>query len=111
MLIFFCSLFFATTIIGSILMLVFFGPPTKPGCGINTYFIVVNLVLVLVHSITAILPKIQEATPRSGVFQSSVLGVYTTYLIASAIASQPSIDGFQCGTVSHTGGDPGKLVL
>lgn len=97
----FCGAFYTTTLVGSILMMIYFGPPAKADCGLNTYFVVLNLLLLIVHSVVAILPRIQESTPKSGIFQSSILGIYTTYLITSAIASEPSDDGFNCGLTDN----------
>lgn len=49
------------------------------------------------------LPVIQEHTPKSGLFQSSLLSIYTTYLTASALASEPSEGEFQCGLSADAG--------
>jgi hypothetical protein len=92
-----CALFYMLVLAGSTVMLVFFGPPRKLGCQSNTVLIGVNLVLSLVHSVLSILPRIQEHTPRSGLFQSAFLSMYTTYLIMSAISSLPPEADIRCG--------------
>ena len=101
----FCAAFFAVTVAGSILLFFFFGPPNKPGCSLNTYLVAVNLVLSLVHSVVSVLPVIQEQTPRSGLFQSAFLSVYTTYLVASSIASQSKESELMCGLGSGGGNE------
>jgi hypothetical protein len=70
---------------------------SKSGCGNNVFFITFNLILTILSTIISVLPKVQEANPRSGIFQSGILGLYTTYLIGSAIAGQPNNIEFSCG--------------
>jgi len=55
----------------------------------NKAFISVNLILCILVSIVSILPKIQEAQPRSGLLQSSFITLYTMYLTWSAMANEP----------------------
>lgn len=66
------------------------------GCSINVFFITFNLIIVIGMSILSVLPKIQENNPRSGIFQAAVLGLYITYLVGSAVASQPTTADFSC---------------
>ena len=86
---------------------------TKSGCGINVAFVTINLILVILQSIISIHPKIQENNPRSGIFQSSIMGLYTTYLVGSAISSEPNIsNGFSCTFVAPGEQSPlSKIVL
>ncbi|KAI3653885.1 hypothetical protein MP228_001832 [Amoeboaphelidium protococcarum] len=101
MLIGFCVTFYLISLVGTVLMFIYYGPPNKPQpCALNSYFVSMNLILILVHSITSVLPKIQEYSPKSGLFQSSILGAYTTYLTASALISQPNQADFQCNANS-----------
>jgi hypothetical protein len=61
-------------------------------CESNNWFVSVNLVFSILHTIIAVSPKVQENNPKSGLMQSSILMLYTTYLVASAIISQPKTD-------------------
>ena len=59
------------------------------GCALNKFFISFNMILCIVVSVVAILPKVQEYQPRSGLLQSSVVSLYTLYLTWSAMSNQP----------------------
>ncbi|KAI8904778.1 serine incorporator/TMS membrane protein [Gorgonomyces haynaldii] len=60
------------------------------GCQLNQFFISFNLVLCLIVSIAAISPPVQEANPKSGLAQAAMVAIYATYLVASAITSEPA---------------------
>nr|CAG4647102.1 EOG090X07ET [Megafenestra aurita]SVE92432.1 EOG090X07ET [Megafenestra aurita] len=62
---------------------------TSDGCGLHKFFISFNLILCILVSVVAILPKVQEYQPRSGLLQSSVVSLYTLYLTWSAMSNQP----------------------
>jgi hypothetical protein len=95
------GLFYALVVIFSSILYAFFA--SKPGCGINIFFISFNLLIIIGISIVSILPKIQEENPRSGIFQSAILSLYTTYLVGSAIGSQPNDDSFSCRSLAAAG--------
>ncbi|KAL5526630.1 TMS1 [Sanghuangporus sanghuang] len=57
------------------------------GCTLNQFFISFNLVLCIIITILCIHPAIQEANPRSGLAQSSMVAIYCTYLITSAVGN------------------------
>jgi len=57
------------------------------GCTLNRFFISINLALCIVVSIVCIHPSIQEANPRSGLAQASMVAIYCTYLTMSAVAN------------------------
>lgn len=101
----FCTSFYALAFIGSALMLAYFGPPMKMGCAMNTTFVAVNIVLSVMHTVVAVAPMVQERTPRSGLFQSAVLSAYSTYLVASSIASQDPESEVRCGLETAKGND------
>lgn len=61
-----------------------------------------NIALVLALSIGAILPKVQEANPRSGLLQAAILSAYITYVVGSALASEPNNDSFSCSEPTGT---------
>ncbi|KAJ3056436.1 hypothetical protein HK097_006927 [Rhizophlyctis rosea] len=71
---------------------------------ISVFFITFNLFLCITQSFIAVVPAIQSRNPRSGLVQASVISVYNTYLIASAVVNNP----MQCGALPSTpGGDTG----
>jgi hypothetical protein len=82
------SLAFSLTV--TVLMYVFFG---QEGCRLNQFFISFNLVLMAIACGLAIHPSIQEANSRSGLAQAGMVAAYTTYLVASAIVSEPILEG------------------
>jgi len=47
------------------------------------------MILCIGVSVVAVLPKVQEHQPRSGLLQSSVVSLYTLYLTWSAMSNQP----------------------
>jgi len=61
-------------------------------CQENVGFITINLIAIFVISAMSIHPKVQEANPKSGILQSSLIGAYSTYLIFSSIMSNPEKD-------------------
>nr|CAB3265985.1 serine incorporator 5-like [Phallusia mammillata] len=84
---FFTFLFFAGSITGFILMIVYY--TDSIGCATNKAFIGVNFSLLIIVSFMAISPKVQKHQPKSGLLQASVVATYVTYLTYSAIASAP----------------------
>lgn len=59
---------YLTVITFTVLLFVFFA--SNAGCDLNRFFIAFNLVWVLLLTGASILPKVQEANPRSGIFQA-----------------------------------------
>ncbi|XP_058859728.1 serine incorporator 1-like [Acipenser ruthenus] len=75
------------SIVAIVLLYVFY---TKPeGCIENKFFISFNMLFCIAASITSVLPKVQEAQPRSGLLQSSIITLYTMYLTWSAMTNEP----------------------
>lgn len=66
----------------TILLYVFFA---GNGCGLNQFFITLNLILCLILTFLCVSPSVQDANPRSGLAQSSMVSAYCTYLITSAV--------------------------
>lgn len=58
-------------------------------CGLNKFFITSNIILSVIASGVSILPNVQEAQPKSGLLQSSIVSLYVTYLTWSALANSP----------------------
>ena len=77
---------YIASIIVTIFMYIWFG---SSECKLNQFFISFNLVLFVITSVTSIIPSVQEANPKSGLAQSAMVAIYSTYLIASAISSEP----------------------
>lgn len=59
-------------------------------CQMNIWLITINLLACFVVTFMAVHPRVQEANPDSGILQASMVCVYTTYLILSALMSEPS---------------------
>eukprot|EP00732_Lithocolla_globosa_P002028 Lithocolla_globosa_v1_NODE_1190_length_2778_cov_35.847977.p1 type:complete len:440 gc:universal NODE_1190_length_2778_cov_35.847977:1282-2601(+) len=97
--------FFICVIVGTVLLYVYF--TGQEGCGINVFFITFNLFLCILVSIVAVSPLVQQANPRSGLLQAAIISVYATYVVASAIASepndQPSLEDDSNGSSSFQG--------
>lgn len=75
---------FAVMIAGYVIMYIFFTE-----CTMNVTLITIAILSVCFVTILSIIPKLQEKNPRSGLFQSAVVGGFATYLIASAILAEP----------------------
>ncbi|XP_067014200.1 probable serine incorporator isoform X2 [Anabrus simplex] len=78
---------YALALTGIVLLYVYF---TKPdACATNKAFISVNLILCFLASAISIMPSIQEAQPKSGLLQSSVVTLYVVFLTWSAVSNEP----------------------
>jgi hypothetical protein len=75
-----------------------------PGCTLNRFFISFNLALVLLVTFLCVHPYIQEHNPRSGLAQSSMVAVYCTYLILSAVGNHAHA---QCNPLLRGGAGAG----
>ncbi|XP_013375179.1 PREDICTED: serine incorporator 2 [Chinchilla lanigera] len=84
---FFTLLFYALSIAAVALLFVYY---THPGtCHEGKIFISLNLVFCLCVSIVAVLPKVQEAQPNSGLLQASVVTLYTMFVTWLALSNVP----------------------
>ncbi|CAB5185704.1 unnamed protein product, partial [Rhizophagus irregularis] len=72
------------------------------GCGLNQFFITFNLILCIIVIFLCITPVVQEANPRSGLSQASMVTIYCTYIILSAIANEP--DDNMCNPLTRSRG-------
>jgi len=71
-------------------------------CGVNIFFVTFNLIAGLAYCALAVHPKVREGRPSSGMLQAAVVFVYSTYLVWSALMSEPSDDGCNpFSTFSH----------
>ncbi|KAF9330010.1 hypothetical protein BG006_006982 [Podila minutissima] len=79
------------------------------GCGMNIFWITFNLILAVAVTIIGIMPAVQEANPRSGLAQSSMVVIYCAYLVLSAVANEPNEHG--CNPLSERRGTRTTTVL
>ncbi|KNC34306.1 hypothetical protein FF38_05903 [Lucilia cuprina] len=86
-LVFVTLLSYGLSIAGISLLYVYFTQSSE--CGLNKFFISINLILCLLVSIVSVLPAVQERLPQSGLLQSSLVTLYTIYLTWSAVANNP----------------------
>ncbi|KAG7245264.1 hypothetical protein INR49_023873 [Caranx melampygus] len=59
-------------------------------CTEHKVFISLNFIFCIIVSIVAILPKVQEAQPSSGLLQASLISLYTMYVTWSAMTNNPN---------------------
>ncbi|XP_062617110.1 serine incorporator 1-like isoform X1 [Saccostrea cucullata] len=110
-LLFFTFLFYTLAIVAVVLFYVYYG--SAESCGLHKFFISFNLILAVAISVIAILPKIQDVNPRSGLLQSSIITLYIMYLTWSAMSNNPDTTcnpnlSFTNGTL--TASDSGDYV-
>lgn len=86
---------------------VLYGFFASSGCSLNQFFISLNLALVAVLTLLSISPQVQEANPRSGLAQSSMVAAYCTYLIASAVMNR---DNAECNPITRGRGGSAKTT-
>jgi serine incorporator 1/3 len=110
------SSFWKYTLIGSTLGMyatmvtvtgLLYGYFSGSGCGLNTFFITFNLFLCLLITALCISPQVQEANPRSGLAQSSMVSAYCTYLITSALMNR---NNEHCNPIQRNQGSGAKTT-
>lgn len=80
-------------------------------CSINIGFAVVNLALCALASILSVTPSIQEKNEySSSLFTSSIVTLYATYLVWSAVFSEPT-DTYKCNPFDSNGGFTVTVIL
>uniref|UniRef100_A0A8D0SMW8 Serine incorporator 2 n=1 Tax=Sus scrofa TaxID=9823 RepID=A0A8D0SMW8_PIG len=84
---FFTLLFYALSITAVALLFVYYTQPDA--CYESKVFIGLNLTLCVCVSIVAVLPKIQDAQPNSGLLQASVITLYTMFVTWLALSNVP----------------------
>jgi len=94
----------------TIVMYIFFMENQKE-CWFNPMFVTLNLILCFFISIGSIHPKLQEKNPRNGILQAAVVTAYTTYLVWSALSSQPNSMKCSRFPITTTGGVDDSLSL
>jgi len=76
-------------------------------CARNVAFLLINGIICLLFSLASIHPKVQEASPKSGLLQSAFITAYSTYLIASALMS----DTGKCNPLQSSAGANNASIL
>lgn len=77
---------YIASIVLTVLMYVFFA---MKGCSMNQTAITINLVFSTIISIMSVNPSVQESNPNAGLAQASMVVFYCTYLVLSAVVSEP----------------------
>jgi len=85
----FFTIFFYLFALTMVVLFYIFYTNHLQGCSIHKFFISFNMILCIIVSIIAILPRIQEVNPRSGLLQSSIITAYVMYLTWSAMTNNP----------------------
>ncbi|XP_049630792.1 serine incorporator 2 [Suncus etruscus] len=84
---FFTLLFYTLSLVAVALMFTYY---THPGaCHEGKVFISLNLTFCVCVSIVAVLPKVQDAQPNSGLLQASVITLYTMFVTWLALSNVP----------------------
>ncbi|WPK24121.1 hypothetical protein PUMCH_001379 [Australozyma saopauloensis] len=83
----------------TIVMYVFFA---SSGCSMNQTAISLNVVFALITSMVSINQNVQESNPNAGLAQASMVVFYCTYLVLSAVVSEP--DDKQCNPLVRSKG-------
>uniref|UniRef100_A0A5S6QZS7 Serine incorporator 1 n=1 Tax=Trichuris muris TaxID=70415 RepID=A0A5S6QZS7_TRIMR len=78
---------FVTVITLVVLLYIYFA--SNSSCLLNRTFISINLILCIVLSVVAVLPKVQQYQPKSGLLQASFISAYIMYLTWSAMSNEP----------------------
>lgn len=85
------AVMYIVSFIGTVLMFVYYTKAPGESCSLNKFFIGFNLALAVLCTAAALHPRVQEALPTSGILQSGVVILYTTYLTWSSVSDSPSV--------------------
>ncbi|KAM9782650.1 serine incorporator 2 [Neosynchiropus ocellatus] len=84
----FTLLHYALAFTAVVLFYVYYTLPDD--CTEHKVFISLNLIFCIAVSVVAIMPKVQEAQPHSGLLQASLISLYTMYVTWSAMTNNPN---------------------
>ncbi|XP_008282102.1 serine incorporator 2 [Stegastes partitus] len=84
----FTFIHYALAFAAIVLFYIFYTQPDD--CALHKVFISLNFIFCIIVSIVAVLPKVQEAQPSSGLLQASLISLYTMYLTWSAMSNNPN---------------------
>ncbi|KAF7726190.1 hypothetical protein EC973_008988 [Apophysomyces ossiformis] len=79
------------------------------GCSLNQFFVTFNLVLCILITLLCVAPAVQDANSRSGLAQASIVVIYCTYLVLSAVVNEPSDK--QCNPLHRAQGTQTTTVV
>lgn len=77
---------YLASIVLTVVMYVYFA---GSGCSMNQAAITINLILSIIVSGISINQNVQELNPNAGLAQASMVVLYCTYLVLSAVVSEP----------------------
>ncbi|OBA20635.1 TMS membrane protein/tumor differentially expressed protein [Metschnikowia bicuspidata var. bicuspidata NRRL YB-4993] len=77
---------YVCSVVLTVAMYVFFA---GPGCSMNQAAISVNLVLAVLISAVSVNQSVQESNPHAGLAQALMVVFYCSYLVLSAVVSEP----------------------
>lgn len=91
---------------------IMYGFFARSGCHLNQFFITFNLILCLIGTFLSVHPAVQEANPRSGLSQASMVMAYCTYLILSAVVNEPmESDESECNPLIKSRGTRTTTIM
>jgi len=79
---------YAITLTMDILLYVYFASGSD--CKLNAFFVTMTMLVCILFSLASISPYIQERNPKASLLPSSIVTFYATYLVWSAIMSEPT---------------------
>lgn len=88
-LLFFTFLFYTLTIIGIILLFIYYAHD-RSICHLHLFFISFNLCLCIIMSVISVLPCVREYNSSCGLLQSSFVSLYVIYFTWSAMSNNPN---------------------
>lgn len=89
---------YAASLVMTILMYLYFTrkddthslyPDVCKKSGLNIFYVTFNLILSIIASLLSILPAVRDKNENAGLLQSAMLTLYTTYLVFSALVTEP----------------------
>ncbi|XP_076013326.1 serine incorporator 2 [Genypterus blacodes] len=84
----FTFIFYSLAFAAVVLFYVYYTVPDD--CTEHKVFISLNFIFCIIVSVVAVLPKVQEAQPSSGLLQASLISLYTMYVTWSAMTNNPN---------------------
>lgn len=96
---------YLASIVLTVLLYIFFA---GSGCTLNQFLISFNLALCVLITLICVHPAVQDANPRSGLAQASMVAAYCTYLITSAVGNHT--DG-QCNPLHRSPARNGTVIM
>lgn len=84
-----------------LLSIVMYAKFATAGCNMNQAAASLNIIFAVIVSVMSVHPTVQEYNPKAGLSQAAMVSVYCTYLILSAVTSEP--DDMQCNPWARSG--------